>query len=292
MTKIKLLTDSACDLTPQQEAECNIEIMPFPITVGEQSYMERVDFTPVEFYDILKTAPEIPVTSHISAIRFGEKFAEVARAGYTDAIFVTISSTGSSTYDAAHMGLSLFREEQPQLAEQLNVHIVDSKTYSFGYGYPLMQAAKMIAAGSSAEQVVDYLEDAFARVEVYLSMFTLEYARKSGRIGAAAAFVGEKLGLKPIVAMIDGSTKTAAKVRGEKNLVPALAKLFAERRTDPDSPYIIVQGCDTPLAQQLAVTLTEQCGQPPLGIYRCGAAVAINSGPEILAFVILGEKRR
>ena len=116
---------------------------------------------------------------------------------------------------------------------KLEIHIVDSGTYSLAYGWPTMQAAKMAKSGKSVEEILLWLEDYFSSVEIYLGCYTLEYAKKSGRISAAAAFVGDVLGLRPIIAMIGGGTKVVDKVRGEKNVAPRLLQAYLDNCADP-----------------------------------------------------------
>ena len=98
MRKIKIVTDSACDIPKELEERYGIRILPFAIIVGDQSYTERKDFTNGEFYQILATSPKLPSTAQYTAMQFLEAYEEIWQEGYTDLIYTSINSKGSSTY--------------------------------------------------------------------------------------------------------------------------------------------------------------------------------------------------
>ena len=221
VSKTAVLTDSASDIPRELEEKYGIDILPFSIVVDGQSYIERVDFTNEQYYEMLTKAEGIPKTSQITMLRFLEKFCAYADEGYTDVIFVSINSAGSNTYNAACMAAESLRDERPGCT--MNVHVVDSHTYSMTYGWHVCEAARKLQAGADVKSVVEYLEDQLARMEIMLSMYTLRFVKKSGRVSAAAAFAGELLGLRPIIHMVDDTTSTIAKVRGDSAVMPVHA---------------------------------------------------------------------
>jgi DegV family protein with EDD domain len=177
----------------------------------------------------------------------------------------------------------------PGAKEAVKVHIVDSRTYSAAYGHPVVQGAIMAKEGKSVKEILAYLRDWFDRVEILLGCYTLEYARKSGRIGAAAAFVGDMLGLRPVISMIDGTTKTLEKVRSEKNLITRIAATAAENAEDKGS-FIVICAAEEQYGRELQAKIKKETGiEPPL--YFAGASIPINAGPRIVAAVYLGKKR-
>lgn len=288
VSKVAILTDSASDIPRDLEEKYGIDILPFIITVDGQSYTEREDFTAEEYYEMLTKAVDIPKTSQITALRFLEKFCEYADAGYTDVIYVSINSVGSNTYNAARMAAENLKEERPGCT--MNVHVVDSHTYSMTYGWHVCEAARKLQAGADVKSVLEYLEDQFARMEVMLSMYTLRFVKKSGRVSAAAAFAGELLGLRPIIRMVDDTTETVAKVRGDNAVMPGLIAQ-AKKRMVPDTPYLIGT-TDEKNAKMLAKMCKQEFGYAPVGTFMIGAAVATNTGPNAVAVVYQGEKRR
>lgn len=290
MQKIKFIVDSTSDIPDEALERYGIEMLSVPINVDGVEYMERHSFTTEEFYSILAGANELPVTSRISVGDYAEQYEAAYHAGYTDIINVTITANGSGIYDSACMAVNLFFQEHPEAKEKIHIHVVDSRAYSIAYGVPVIQAAQMVQNGSSVQEVLDFLEDRFSRQEIYLACYSLEYAKRSGRITAASAVVGDALGLRPIISLIDGKTKTVEKVRGDKNVVPKLAEIY-HKRHHPDYPdALAASGCINKYGEDLRILLEQQIGQP-VPHYKIGASIAINSGPRVAAVCLLGEKR-
>lgn len=292
MQKIKLLTDSACDIPIEYEKDLDIDILSIPITIDGKGYLERKDFTPQEFYDLQLAAKEIPSTSCITFMEFMEHYQQAYQEGYTNLIHVTICGNGSSIYSAAQIARDMLYKENPEIEKKMKIDIVDSKIYTVAYGYPLMQADKMVKEGVDAQEIVDYLRDFFDRVEVYFSVFTLEFVKKSGRVKSAAAFVGEVLGLRPIICITEGKSEVIEKIRGDKQVVPRLAQFYKELSKPEKTPYMVVHGIDRRPADELAALLTKQLGYPPVMIAPVGASIAINAGPKVVGIIFVGNKRQ
>lgn len=289
MAKIKLMTDSASDIPKEHEADYQIEILGFPLIIGDKTYFERDDFTLGEFYKRLYTEPKIPSHSQITQIIFEEKFEEIANQGYSDLIYVAINSQGSNTFNAANMAKEAFYQNHPDRAD-FHIHILDAKTYSYAYGYAVVEAARKIENGATIKEVLAYLEDWYSSVEIYATAYTLQFAKKSGRVSSTAAFVGELLGFKPIITFINGENATAGKVRGDKAVVPALIKMAQEHRI-PQTPYLVLIGDNEEEAQKLIKEAEKAFGYPPEEVCPIGATIAINIGPNLVGLVIKGKNK-
>ena len=290
MSKVAVLTDSASDIPYDLADKYGIDIMCFGITVDGESYTERKDFDFDEFYKIARTCQNVPTTSHITSIQFFEKYCEYDDKGYTDILHVTINRTGSATYDAAVMAEQQFREERA--SSKLKIHLVDSHTYSLVYGWFVCEAAKKLKNGAEVADVVEYLNDVFARMEIALASYTLKFMKKSGRISAAAAFAGELLGLKPIISLNDGVSSVENKVRGDAAVIPALISLAKKNMTLDNTDYFIGTTDNDERTAELVKMCKKEFGHPPISVFKLGAAVTINAGPEAVAIVYYGRKRR
>lgn len=288
--KIKIVTDSACDIPKEEEAQYGIEILSFPVAVEDKSYMERVDFTNEEFYEILETCSSIPATSQVTHIRFEELFERTFEEGYTDLIYVSINGTGSNTYSNSLMARDNFYQNHPEAKDSLRLHLIDSKTYTIAYGYPVIQAAAKAAKGIDAEDIVAYLRDWFDSVEIYFAPYSLEFVKKSGRVSCAAAFVGELIGLRPIISIIDGKTQIVEKVRGDRNIIPTLLK-YAEKRMVPKTEYCLVGGSLPERFEELQREASALLKYDPVRAVPVGAAIAINAGPKVVGIIVKGQKR-
>ena len=108
MNKIRIMTDSASDISTMDEKQLDIAVIPFPVTLGGQTYLSRVDFDNDQFYELMARYDEIPTTSQITPFQFQEIYLREAEAGITDLILVLINSKGSSTYDNSVQAVELF----------------------------------------------------------------------------------------------------------------------------------------------------------------------------------------
>lgn len=288
MNKIKILTDSACDISRQDEMDYEIKVMCFPVTVGEKSYRERHDFSPKKFYEMMDGYEGIPTTAQITQFEFCEEYEKLFSQGYTSVIHVTISSTGSNTYNAAVLGKKAFFAANPIAEKSFSIDIIDSKNYTGVYGYPVVQAAMKAEKGATTSEIIAYLNDWFASAKVLFAAYTLEYVKKSGRVSCAAAFVGELLGLRPIIKIEQGVSTTMEKVRGDKSIIPKLAEICA-KEIIPQTPYIIVKGSVDEYGKEMAYALTKALGYPPSEVCQIGAAVACNAGHKVAGVIYKGK---
>ena len=245
MAKIKLLTDSACDITKEQEEAFDIQVVPFKVAMGDKSYTSRVDFDNEKFYRMMDEYDGLPVTSQITVFEYEEIFEKLFADGYTDIINVTINSGG--------------------------------------YGFPLLQAAAKIKRGCSAEEAVSYIQDWVENCVIFFAPYSLKYAKKSGRIPSAAAFVGEVMGLRPIMRIHDHKIITESKVRGDKAIVPKIVELCSDEII-PQTPYCVVYGNDESVRDEIS-----KLGYPPSEYFQIGAAIAINAGPKVSGVIFKGK---
>ena len=218
-------------------------------------------------------------------MQFLEAYEEIWREGYTDVIYVSINSKGSATYGNSLMAREEFFETHPEAREHFSIYAVDSRNYTIAYGYPVVEAAKKAEKGASPEEIVAYLEDWFSCCRIYFAPYSLEFVKKSGRVSCAAAFVGELMGLKPIISFVDGESKTVAKVRGDKAVIPAILKLAKERMI-PHTPYCIIGGSVQEYIDTMDAESRKLFGYGSSMTTTAGAAISINAGHKIIGIII------
>ena len=289
MSKIRIMTDSASDISYADEQKYAISVIPFPITLGGKTYTSRVDFDNEQFFSLMAQYDEIPKTAQITPFQFQEIYLREAQAGVTDLILVLINSKGSSTYDNSVQAIELFYEEYPEYRDVLHIHSFDGMGYNALYGSPVVHAAQMCADGASLEAILQYLTDILPRRQIYFGIYDLKYAAKSGRIPTAAAFLGTKLNLKPVMKIFDNGITTAAKCRGERNLVEKVAEMSIANM-EPGSPYELIYGNDPACLEELRRLMVQQLGYEPAAVYQIGAAVAANSGPRVVGAAFTRKK--
>lgn len=281
MSKVVLMTDSASDISVENEKKYGIKVLCFQHVFGEKSYTSRVDGDNERYYQLLEAFEGVPSTSQITPFEFQECFEAEFQDGCTDLIYVSINGNGSATNANAHMAAELFYDEHPEAKDSMKIHVIDSGLYTGGYGYAVVEGAKMLENGASAEEVVVYIEDWCAHCEVFFCLHTLKYAAKSGRINGVTAFLGNALGIKPLMHAKFGGINDAAKVRGEKNMVKSIAE-HSIKAMESGSPYFIVYGANQEGVQEMEDAMIAKVGYPAADHYQIGAEIAANAGPNVI----------
>lgn len=284
MSQIKFVTDSAADIPADLREQWDIQVLPFPIAAGDKEYQDGVDLTPQEFYKLLLSLSQIPTHSQLNGYAFQQCYEQAYEQGYVHLIYTSINSKGSATHQNAIQAREEFFEDHPEAKGKFDIRIIDSLTYTMGYGWAVLQGAKMAADGAGADQVAAYIQDWVDHVRILFVPYDLKFAKKSGRVSAAAAFVGEALGLKPIMTFENGVSKVLAKVRGEKNVVPTILDMCKKER-QVGSPYLIIRADRADQSDLLTEQCTAQFGQEPAMDFYIGGVIAINAGPNLAGVV-------
>lgn len=292
MKKIRILADTSSDLSFEDAKKLGIELFSIPVFIDGKQYRDGVDFTKAEFYDMLEKAQNIPTTSHIPLAETGEAYLKAYNDGCEAVIHVCNNSANSGMFNAANLAKKFFFEEHPEAEGKFRIEPVDSHTFSLAYALPAIEGAKVRDAGGSVDDILERMDFIINSTEIYLSVHDLKYAKNSGRVSAASAFMGTMLGIKPIMSMIHGVSASVDKVRGDKAVVPRLVRAVKEN-INMDEPYFyIVDGYDMPEAKLLEKTLQKELGIKSRGMYKLGAAVTINIGPKTVGVFIVGKDRR
>lgn len=281
MSKIQIMTDSASDISIEDEKKYSIPIIPFYITFGNKSYRSRIEISNSQFFEMMEQYDDIPKTSQVTPFDFVEIYFEQAKDGVTDLILVLINSHGSSTYLNSVQAIDMFYEEHPEYKGVFRIHSIDGMGYNAQYGAPVIEAIKMRDKGATAEEIVKYLMDILPKRQIFFGIYELKYAAKSGRIPTAAAFLGSMLNLKPVMRIFNREITTAAKCRGEKNLLKSIVELTVDE-IEPGTPYELIYASDESCLEELRNILVPRLGYEPSSIYQTGAAVAANAGPKIV----------
>lgn len=285
MEKIKISTDSTADIPKKFCEELNISVLPLTVIAEDgKEYRDGIDISPSEFYKIINASVKLPVSSQVTATLYTQLFEEAWQAGYTDLIHTSINSKGSGTYQTAVMTSNLFFEEHPEAKDCFRIHILDSRTYSMTYGIPVIEAAQMVRDGACTEEVVHHIEEWLEHTRPMFVPLDLRCVKKSGRISPAAAFLGDAIGLKPLITFEDGDAKIVNKARGEQKAIATLLDTCLKERK-PGSHYAIVYGNNQQAYERLKAACAQVMDQPPLADYEVGCVISINTGPNMIGII-------
>ena len=257
ISKYKIYADAAADIPTEVRERYGIGVLPIPVAMGERTIQSGVEITNEEFYALMDSYNGIPVTSQITPYTFEELYRAELAAGTRDLILLLINSKGSATYFNAVSTRDRFYEENEEAKEKLRIHLFDGGSYSGGYGYAAILAAQKLEMGAPIDDVLKLVDSQLKKQRVYFGLYSLKYAGKSGRIPSAAVFVGEALGIKPIMQVWDHAITTVGKARGEKKLIKEIVKMVDDDM-EPNTPYSLVYGSDAAVRDELAEELTKK----------------------------------
>ena len=203
---LRILTDTASDFDLEEAAALGITLLPMEITFGDHTYKDRFDLTPDRFYEMLIESSDLPHTSQINSYTFEQEFEKIQDAG-DSAIVILMSSRLSGTYQNAVLAAR----------EYSNIRVVDSKSGSIGEQLLVRYALMLRSKNREIDEIVHRLEVRRNQIRVLALLDTLEYAKKGGRLGTAAAAFGTLLSIKPVLTVENGKIKILGKARGSRN---------------------------------------------------------------------------
>lgn len=214
-----VVCDSTADLPEQVRREHGIEMAPLQVLFGNQVFRDQIDLSTEAFYERLVTDPNHPTTSQPPPRAFVEALDRI-RAD-RPVVITTVSKGLSGTYKSA--------QSAARLVPHPKVEIFDSQSVSMGLGMMTLNAARLAARGAAVDEILHWLRQWRSASGLVVSVATLEYLRRGGRIGAASSLIGGILGLRPILTLDQGKIVPLAKARGEKDALSRAAIALRER---------------------------------------------------------------
>jgi len=278
---VRVVTDSTCDLPPEVARAHGIHVLPVLVLFGDRVYHDGVDLKAKEFYELLEKGPALPRTNPTPKADFLDLYRSLAP--QKDLVSIHISEKLSQTVvharAAADEGLPQFQKLRGE-AERVALRVVDSHSASLGLGMLALFAARMARRGVEPERIVERLEEMRDRMRVLFVVDTLEYLARGGRIGKARAVMGNLLGIKPILGVVDGEIVAVDRVRGGRAAHPRLIELFKEG-IDPKRPVVVtVAHAKAPVwGDRLRGLLEKSFKVAEIVIAEMGPVVVANAGP-------------
>lgn len=277
--RIGIVTDSTAYLPEAVVASRGIAVVPLQVIVGATSYTEGAEATGQTVAEALRARTPVS-TSRPAPAAFLDAYHRAAQASHEGVVSVHLSAEMSGTYDAA----LLAARESP-----VPVRVVDSRSLGMGLGYAVLAATDTAEDGASLDDVAIAAEKRAASSDVIFYVDTLEYLRRGGRIGAAAALLGSALAMKPLLHLVDGHVAPLEKVRTSSRAISRLEEIAAERAAaaEVDVDVAVHHLGSAQRAQALADRLRfGLTNVADLHVSEVGAVVGAHVGPGMLAVVI------
>jgi DegV family protein with EDD domain len=276
--KIALLTDSTCDIPQEILDKYDIKVVPLTIIWGEEQFQDGVNLTATDFYKRLETDPSLPTTSQPTPQQMVLAYEAAKNNGAEEVLIITISSAMSGTHESAKAAASMV---------DFPVKVLDSKANSMSLGWQVLASARARENGGDLQAMIDAADQARSTMVYIITLDTLEYLHKGGRIGGASHFIGNLLNLKPQIS-VDHNSGEVAGGRRSRTRKKALNDLFVDffDQVDREKPLRIAVLHNAALEE--AKTLTEKIKSeinpaeiiisivsPVLGVHTGPRAVAI-----------------
>lgn len=279
MKKIKIYTDSSCDLDVDVLNDLGVKMIPLTVHFGEELYKDRITIGTREFYEKLKNHNELPKTSQVNPAVFKEEFQKGLDEGY-HIIYIAFSSRLSGTYQSGCIARDMLDKEC--------IDVIDSKAASVGQGLIVREAAVMVKEGKSREEIIERVEYLKDRMEHIFAVGSLDMLKKGGRISTAQAVIGTLLNVKPILQFDDGAIIPYDKVRGEKGIIKKMIETMKERGYEIEKQVIgLSYAGDPTLCMELKKEIEKVFGVKEFLISEIGAAIGSHAGPGTLALFFL-----
>ena len=286
---IKIITDSACDLTRDYIKNNNIGLLSLILNLNGQAIKDDLGETLSykDFYNKMREGAT-PTTSQINAHEIEEEFIKYIKNG-DSIIYISLSSNLSGTFNSANIAKNNLMDEYPNA----NIYLVDSLSVSVGQGLLVAKACEMRDSGIGAEEIVNWLEENKRKVIHSILIDDLNHLKRGGRISGATAAIGGLLNIKPTLFLDDeGKLIQGEKIKGKKKALRFLVNEVREKAVDTENEILyICHGDCLEEAETLRDMILEEVKFKNVIINYVGNVVGAHAGPGVLAAVFLGSNR-
>lgn len=272
---IRIITDSASDITQVEAAAWGVQVLPLRTIFGQEESLDGITIDHETFFQKLIESDVLPTTSQLSPFQYEEPFRQAAEAG-DEVVCITLSSKLSGCYQSASIA-----------AEDLPVVLVDSLNVTVGERLLVERAVQLRDQGLSAQEIGQQLETEKSQIRLIALLDTLEYLKKGGRISSAAALAGSLLSIKPVIAVEDGEIAILGKARGSKNGNNMLMTLVEKNGgINFEMPYCLAYSglSDALLRKYIADSQSLYSGRAEhLPVSTIGSTIGTHAGPGAIA---------
>ncbi len=279
--RIKITTDSTCDLTSELLKANDIDVFPLSIIMGEKSLLDGIEIKPEDIYRHVSAGGEITTTSAINVLDYLGYFGKLSPV-YDAVIHVNIGSDFSSCHQNAVIAAENFS----------NVFAVDSKNLSSGQGLVALEAARLASEGLSAKEIITALESFIPRVDASFLLSQLDYLAKGGRCSSVAALGANLLRLKASIEVEGGAMRVWKKYRGayEKTLMEFVRDRLGQYPAEPGRFLVVHTACPPETVQSVCREVEAITGQAPFATPTAGCTICSHCGPCTLGIMYIRKQ--
>ena len=275
--RVALITDSTCDIPAEWRAQYEITVIPLTIVFGSQQYLDGVEMQPEEFYNRLLSDPTHPSSSQPTPQMFLQAFEQAEANGAEEIMVVTISSAMSGTIHSV---------EQAAQGFHLPVHIVDGRSNSMGIGWQVIAAARAREAGGRIDEMLAAAAQVRSSMVYYITLDTIDYVRRGGRISEAARLLNSVLKIRPLIYVNreTGAVGAGIPARSRASAIEGLIKEFGKHIV-PGKPLhlTVLHNAALDEAKALAERAVAEFKPVEMFISIVSPVLGVHTGPRALA---------
>jgi DegV family protein with EDD domain len=279
MTKIKVVTDSTCDLPANYFRDFDIGVVPINIQFGKETFEEGITIDQTTFYKKVDELGIIPQTSQPSVGQFAQVYRSYAQQGYDTILSIHVTGKLSGTFNSATLAAQ-------EVEKEVRVIPYDSLAGSAALGYMCVDAVEMARAGKDVEEIVAQLDQKRASLRIYLTLATTRYAQMSGRISNLQGFIASLLNIKPIISLHDGLLDPSGRVRSRQASIAYLLDLTKEVAGNRPIKFAVIHGEAQAEAEQLLQTSKRMFDCKDAFVDDIAISLAVHFGPGVIGTVI------
>lgn len=282
---IALVTDSTCDIPAQWVEQYQIGVVPMTIIFGSETYLDRVEMTAEQFYARLPNEKHHPTTSQPTPQMFLEAYRKAAANGAQQVLAITISSAMSGAMASALQAAG----ESP-----IPVAVVDGKNNSMGLGWQLVAAARAREAGADLVAMIAAAKQVQEGMVYYITLDTIEYLAKGGRIAGAVKFLSSVIQIKPLIYVKPDQGVVGASIpaRSRKGALEGLYKEFFKHFKPGQALHIaVLHNNALEEAQALAEQVQRAYAPKEMFITIVSPALGVHTGPRAVALCGYAERQ-
>lgn len=274
-----MVTDSTAYLPDGLAEELRISVVPLYVIMGGTSGEEGIDITPHQLAAALRERRQRVSTSRPTPSAFAQTYRRCLESGADGVVSIHLSRELSGTWDAARLAA--------EDVDPARVKVIDSRSAGMGLGFAVLAAAEQARAGAELDDVVRTGLDTAAATVTLFYVDTLEFLRRGGRIGAAAAVLGTALAVKPLLHVVDGRIVALEKVRTASKAIARLAEVAVERAGGRLVDVAVQHLAAPERAEGIASVLRERIPRlRRMYTSEVGAVVGAHVGPGLIGVVV------
>lgn len=277
--QVAVVTDSTAYVPPGVADSLGVRVVPLRVSIGSRTATDGVDVTAVDVADALRAKVSV-TTSRPAPALFAAVFRGCLDAGATHVVSINLAAALSGTWESATLAAQDF--------EHGVVRVVDSRSTAMALGFAVMAAAQRAAEGASAAEVQGVATETVDRTRTLFYVDTIEYLRRGGRIGAAAALLATSLSVKPLLQMVEGQIVPLEKVRTSAKAIARLVWLTAQAAGSGRVDVAVHHVAARARAEQVATALRAAIANiGELYIAELGPVVGAHLGPGAIGTVVV-----